>query len=219
MKINKVFKKFFKVEFKDSYCSGLFSDELDKLGYQNQVILGLKLNNFKLRCFGIIRSLSIKTIKTENENIRKGLTFLDGLSESEILVVKGSNQFAYFGELMTRLSINKNLPGTIIDGLTRDSFYTKTTNFPIFARGYSPVDIKGRGRVEDTDLEFKINDVVIIPGDYIFADNDAIVVIPKLILENHYDNFNEAAKKEEETKKLIQKEISVNDLLNNVNEF
>ena len=38
----------------------------------------------------------LENTQTGNENIKKGLGFLDKLKRNEILFIKGSNKFAYF---------------------------------------------------------------------------------------------------------------------------
>ena len=184
LKDNVEFKRFFGEGNLDEFCSGVFSDELDKLGYKNQVINGFKLNKNSNRIFGKIRTLLIETIQTPDENIKKGLGFLSTLQNGEVLFVKGSDEFAYFGELMSRLSMEIGLSGVVIDGLTRDGYFTQSIDLGIFCKGYSPKDIKGRGRVLDTDCKIEIRGLSINSGDYIFGDNDALVIIPQHIIKN-----------------------------------
>src|SRR5258706_4812438 len=99
-----LFDVFFLKECESEYCSGIFSDELDKLGYKDQVVPEWKLNNGRPRLFGKIRTISIEEIDTDDERIKDGLGFLSRLSRGEVMLVKGSSKFAYFGELMSRLS-------------------------------------------------------------------------------------------------------------------
>ncbi|MCP4135910.1 MAG: hypothetical protein GY754_33385 [bacterium] len=206
-------------EYKSEYCTGIFSDELDKLGYKNQVSINWKLNKPGLNLFGFIRTLTIETIETKDERIDKGLNFLGSLNGNEIFLVKGSSDFAYFGELMSRLSREIGLSGVIIDGLTRDTFYTHTIDLPIFARGYSPVDIKGRGRVAEVDVEVEVNNIKVKSGDLVFADNDGVVFIPKEIIQELIPKINEAAKEEFEIKKMISDGKSIAEILNVVDGF
>jgi len=217
--MNKWFKKYFIEKFAESYCTGVFSDELDKLGYRKQVITGWNMNNSGLRMFGRARTVVLETMETDDERISKGLGFHASLDDGDVLIVKGSHDYAYFGELMTRLSVRKELAGTIIDGLTRDSYYTQQVEYPVFAKGYSPVDIKGRGRVGDLDVEVEIQGVKIAPGDFLFGDSDAVVVIPANIMETALDKFNECVEQEEATKKLIFDGTTTEDILRLVKEF
>lgn len=219
LKDNVEFKRFFSDENLEEFCSGVFSDELDKLGYKNQVINGFKLNKSSNRMFGKIRTLLIETIQTADENIKKGLGFLSGLGNGEVLFVKGSDEFAYFGELMSRLSMEIGLSGVVIDGLTRDSYFTQNIDLGIFCKGYSPKDIKGRGRVLDTDCEIKVKALSINSGDYVFGDSDAIVIIPQSIMKDLAINVLSAVKEEVRIRELIRQGISVNELLKSVKEF
>jgi regulator of RNase E activity RraA len=202
----------------DKLCSGMFSDELDKMGYRNQVITGMKFNNNK-KIYGQAKTIQIETIETNNENIKTGLGFLGTLKTGDILCVEGSNEFAYFGELMTRLSTRQGIEGVIIGGLTRDSYYTSTSSLPIFAQGYSPKDIKGRGRVSLTNIPIKINNITINPGDYIFGDKDGIVVIPKNIQKELEDKILFVLQNEQNIVEDIRNGKSVEYILENYKEF
>lgn len=217
--MNQLFEKYFKEEFLEEYCSGVFSDELDKMDYKNQVTNNWKLNNTKLRLFGRVRVLTLETIKTEDEKIDKGLNFLGSLNTGEVLLVKGSSEYAYFGELMSRLSIEINLSGAIIDGLTRDTYYTQNIELPVLAKGYSPVDIKGRGRVDELDVAVYIDEIKVEPGDYVFGDNDAVVFIPKNIIEQVSINVNKAVEEEADIKRKIRDGVSIKDILLNHKSF
>lgn len=203
----------------EEMCSGIFSDALDKIGYRNQVVSKFRLNNSTNKLFGKVRTLILEEIETDDERIGLGLNFLGSLSNEEIMVVKGSNDFAYFGELMTRLSMEIGLSGVVIDGLTRDTFYTQHSKLPIFASGYTPKDIKGRGRVKITDQPFEIDGRLVNPGDLVFGDSDAIVIIPIECLDELLPVVDELVKKEIEIKELISKGKSISEILENTDEF
>ena len=212
-----IFKEF-KKEFDEEYCSGVFSDELDLLGYRDQVVDNWVCNS-NSRLFGKVRTLTLKEIETDDEKISRGLGFLASLKSGEVLFVKGSDSFAYFGELMTRLSVEIGISGAVIDGLTRDTFYTQTVDFPVYAKGYTPRDIKGRGRVEETDIEVILENISVKPNDYIFADSDALVVIPQSIYKELMLKVNGACLEEKEIKNKISSGVSVKDILLNHKSF
>ena len=69
--------------------------------------------------------------------------------------------------------------GVVIDGHTRDAQRIIEMNFPIFVRGFSPYDSKGRTDVVAYQIPIKSGNTLINPGDIIFADLDGIVCIPK----------------------------------------
>lgn len=207
------------IKIKNKINSSIFSDELDKLNLRNQILINWTLN-FNGSFFGIIRTLTIQNTKLGNENISKGLGFLETLNKDEILFIKGSDKFAYFGELMTRLSIKKNLKGTVIYGKTRDSNYTsKIKNFLILSKGYSPIDIKLRGKVKEVDKSFKIKKTTINSFDYIFADKEGVVIIPRKKAGILLKKILIAIKNEEKIKKMISRNFSVKKILDSFKEF
>ena len=201
--------------------SGIFSDVMDSLGLKKQVITGFLRNHKGIKCLGRARTLEILTMETEDEHIKQGLTFLFTIQSDEILFVKGSNQFAYFGEMMTKLSTRIGIAGVVIDGLTRDTNYTHRddVSLPILARGYSPVDIKGRGRVERTDVPLEIDGILIHVGDLIFIDNEAICVVPQEHEEKVVAKVLEKVKEEAKISALIRDNLSIEDMLKIVKEF
>lgn len=205
--------QFFDPKLYAEYCSGLFSDEMDKMGYRDQVVNSWKLNNSKARMFGRVRTLKIETFETPDERIHIGLSFLAGLKCGDVLLVKGNEKFAYFGELMSRMSVDLGLAGAVIDGLTRDSHYTNGINFPIFSKGYTPKDIKGRGRVDCVDVGVEVGGCMIQSGDYVFGDSDALVFIPAGLLSNLMVKVNAAALEEFEIKQKISQGYTVTEIL------
>lgn len=201
--------------------SGMFSDVLDALGYRRQIITGFLRNHRGIKCLGRARTLEIKTMDTDDENIKTGLTFLGSVLSGEVLLVKGSERFAYFGEMMAKLSARQGIGGVVIDGLTRDTNYTHQdfVQLPILARGYSPVDIKGRGRVERTDVPIEIDGVEIQVGNLIFIDNEAICIIPSNIEERVFQNIKEKIAEEARITSLIQNNVAIDEMLKTVKEF
>lgn len=203
----------------DEYCSGLFSDELDQMGLRQQVAPGFAMNDSKLRAFGKVRTVLLEEAETSDERIGLGLGFLGRLGPGDVLVVQGSMRFAYFGELMSRLSQRQQLSGVVVEGLTRDSFYTQTIGLPIWYRGLSPVDIKGRGRVAAVDVPVRIGGVGCAPGDYLFGDSDAAVVVPAASAETALGHVRRAAAHEQLLKRQIAEGLSVEQILEQTSGF
>lgn len=210
---NPTYTRLFGGEHPEEVVSGVFSDELDKLGQREQVLDGWRLNTPRGRCFGRARTLTLETIETPDERISVGLGFLASLEPDDVLVVQGSPEFAYFGELMSRLAQSKSLAGVIIEGLTRDSYYTRTIELPIFARGYSPRDIKGRGRVAVVDEPVRIGHLEVSPGDYVFGDADAVVMLPAAAVEPLREPVRRAIDEEAEIKRMIAAGRTIEEIL------
>ena len=207
-----------KFDIKDLY-SGLFSDGMDRLGYRNQIIAGFQRNQKLLRFMGRVRTLEIETGDIEDENLSLTLNFIESLNKGDVLVIKGC-EHAYFGEMMTRLCLRQGIEGVVIDGTTRDTMFTHDNcSLPIVAKGYSPQDIKGRGRAKAVDVPIEINGIKLEPGNLVFVDNDAVCVVPKE-LENELENdIANGINEEEKIVSLINSGAPVAEILEKIKTF
>jgi regulator of RNase E activity RraA len=160
-------------------CSGMFSDITNGDG-KTRVWNHFRATGNK-NILGVVRTVELESIVTTDENLAVGLPFLTSLSKGDVLVVKGSENFAYFGELMANLAIRTGVNGTIIFGASRDTRAIAKLDYSLHATSYTPVDIKGRGRVKNVDLPFKIDDYEIAPQSWVFADSDGAVFFPSEI--------------------------------------
>jgi regulator of RNase E activity RraA len=67
--------------------------------------------------------------------------------------------------------------------LVRDVGKIEELGFPVFAAGIKPVDSMGRGIVTGYNVPVECGEVLVNPGDFVFADLDGVVVIPKTNVE------------------------------------
>ncbi len=166
----------------DRFWTALFSDALDSLGYPNQVVSGFTMNDSSLFCMGEAHTLKVEAhngyAPRKPDDLHLGLSYLCGLPVGSVLCVQGSSFFAYFGSLMYRLAQRTLLSGIVIDGLTRDSSLLSDSP-PVFARGYTPRDIGGRGRIVSAGEPIEMDGIKINVGDLIVGDSDGVVVVPQ----------------------------------------
>ena len=97
--------------------------------------------------------------------------------------VQGDTSCGQFGEISATAARAAGCAGAVIDGSTRDSNYLIDMGFPTFCRFRSPVEAFGRLMVVDYQIPIYVRGIdgllAINPGDYIFGDNDGVVVVPK----------------------------------------
>jgi regulator of RNase E activity RraA len=197
--------------------TGLFTDYFDEKLIKYSLLEDMKINNPNYFSFGRVRTIICEEGDYKDENIDLGLGYLDKIHEGDFIIVKGSNTFAYFGELMSTLSAKRKLSGTCILGKTRDSRFTQNI-FPTWSKGYSPVDIKSRGRVSSVGSEFLYNNIVINEKKYVVADKDGVVIFdlsPSLIK----DDIETMVSHEGNIKKLIEEGSTVKNILKNTSSF
>lgn len=167
------------------FNSSVFADIL--FDYKvNGVIAGYKLNIPDKKIFGRANTLKIRKLNVgeDSSGIYRTYETYSKIREGEIIVVE--NEFtdrAYFGELNANLAIRSGAIGTIVSGVTRDIEAVSRLGYPVFSTGYSCADIRGISNLESHNKPVRINDVIINPGDLIFADINGIVVIPRQIEE------------------------------------
>ncbi|HVN81831.1 MAG TPA: RraA family protein, partial [Terriglobia bacterium] len=106
---------------------------------------------------------------------------MDSLGAGDVVVHStdhgGTN--APWGELMSTIAKRKGVAGCVCDSQIRDCVRIIEMGFPVYYAGIRPVDSKGRGRVIAYDVPVSCGDVLVHPGELIFADFDGIVVIPR----------------------------------------
>ena len=155
----------------------MFTDALDRLAMQYSVLNLVPVSAGRM--YGRVRCAAVEVTDTEDENIQAGLRFYSQLEPGEILFVKGTSQFAYFGQLMGELGERLGIGGAVILGKTRDADALRTGSLPVYAAGCTPVDIKGRGKIGDFDQSIMLNGLAFASGDWLFADSDGVVCFKK----------------------------------------
>lgn len=86
---------------------------------------------------------------------------------------------AYFGDLNANLAIRAGAVGAVIDGFTRDTADVRALGLPVYARGSYCDDIKYEGTLAAMNAPVLIGGVPVANGNYVFADEDGVVVIPE----------------------------------------
>lgn len=88
-------------------------------------------------------------------------------------------EVAHMGELSAETLQRKGVLGAITDGAVRDVNFLLKLGFQTWCRGHTPRDIVGYWLPEAVDVPIRIGRVTIHPGDYICADRDGAIVIPR----------------------------------------
>lgn len=208
---------------KNKLFSGIISDILDEMGFKDLVFPPDFKPNFKeAKIFGRARTILLGELK-EGDNpdgIYKALELMETVNPNEVIIVgNGSEQYAFWGELMSTLAIIKGVEGVIIDGFSRDYPKVIEMNFPVFSKGNYCKDIKGRGTLRGLDKRIEISNMVIEKGDLIFADLDGIVKIPKSIEKKFIDKVLKQIDVEQKIIESIKKGTSALELVKKFGTF
>jgi RraA family protein len=125
---------------------------------------------------------TVKVFPGDNLMVHKSL---DVAEPGDIVVIDaaGSTMNAVLGDLISTKAKHRRIQGFVIDGLVRDLPEIIELDFPVFARGMTPIGPLHRGPGE---INFPIccGGVVVNPGDIIVADAAGVVVIPQGIAQD-----------------------------------
>ncbi|WP_395791883.1 ribonuclease E activity regulator RraA [Aquimonas sp.] len=104
--------------------------------------------------------------------------------QGRVLVVDGGGSLkrALLGDELAELAVKNDWEGIVIFGCVRDSAALAELEIGIKALGTCPrkTDKSGQGL---RDVALRIGGVDIRPGDYLYADEDGVVVSDKRLLE------------------------------------
>jgi regulator of RNase E activity RraA len=141
---------------------------------------------------------------------------MDSLKSGDVVVhsTDAGLTNAPWGELMSTLAKRNGSAGCVCDSLIRDCRRIIKMGYAVFHAGIRPLDSKGRGRVMAIDVPVKCGDVLVRPGELVFADFDGIVVIPRQVEEEVLRRAEEKAGKENSTRRELLAGRTLRDVFN-----
>ncbi len=120
----------------------------------------------------------ITTLKLFEDNalVRKTL---ESPGDSRVLVIDGggSMRCALVGDQLAALGVRNGWAGIVVYGCIRDSKAIATMDIGVFALGTHPRKTIKRNTGE-ADLPVTFGGVTFIPGHYLYADEDGVIVSP-----------------------------------------
>jgi 4-hydroxy-4-methyl-2-oxoglutarate aldolase len=162
-------------------------DVLDVLGYRNQAMHQRLRPLDPDNCRFVGRARTARWMEcdyvVEEDPYGLEIDLMDSLRPGDVVVHStdhaGTN--APWGELMTTVAQVRGAVGCVCDSQIRDCLRIRDRGFPVFYGGIRPLDSKGRGRVMSFDVPIHCGEVLVRPGEVVFADFDGIVVIPQSV--------------------------------------
>ncbi|MGI6286732.1 RraA family protein [Neomoorella humiferrea] len=176
---------------REKLYSAVICDILDELGVRNGAMYHhiRPLTPDMVTVGRAFTMLATDVYEIPEEPYKLELEAVDSVKSGEVIVAttNGSVSSGFWGELLSTAAVGRGACGAIIDGLTRDSKRIIKMGFPVFVRGMSPYDSKGRTDVIAYQVPIVCGGVLVRPGDLVFADYDGIVVVPKEIEDEVID--------------------------------
>ena len=130
-----------------------------------------------------VRCISTPSLDPNTHNVRLGM--LKSMTPGCIQVrdCQNNRSSGHFGEISATAAQAAGCAGAVIDGSTRDSNYLIDMGFPTFCRFRNPVEAFGRFMAVEYQVPIYVNGIdgqlAVQPGDYLFGDNDGVVIVPR----------------------------------------
>lgn len=129
----------------------------------------------------------------------------------------GDMQPAHFGEMSCQLAYAQGCRGMLLAGNCRDTQYVlKMPDFPIFSFGTRPNAFGGWG-ITDVNMPIYLpghltHYVQVMPGDFIFGDNDGVQLIPKDLVDEVLLRVEQTFEKENEEREKLAAGMTVDEV-------
>ena len=134
--------------------------------------------------FGAIKQFGgqVVTIKCHEDNsLVKQCVDEAGLDRVIVVDGGGSQRRALLGDMLAEKAAANGWAGLVINGVIRDVDEIGQTNLGVQALGTCPIKTEKLG-VGQRDIVIQMGGVDIAPGDYVYADNNGVIVSKRALL-------------------------------------
>lgn len=138
-----------------------------------------------LRDSDVVAGIAFTVKSAPNVKITGEMTFrtqmLDEMHEDAFVMWDSSHdeKATMWGGVMTATAYGKKIRAACIDGGIRDTKQILEKPFPVYYKYRIPNGSLGRCLITHYQVPIKIGDVLIKPGDVIFADIDGVICVPR----------------------------------------
>lgn len=166
-------------------ASGQISDAMESLGLRRSVVTGLMM----LAAPGakiVGTAVTVRQVpKNADEDREAKLTRHQEVTrkiagKGDVVVIDNGGRLdtATWGEFHCYACRHNGVAGAVIDGATRDAPDVRASGLPTFVRGLSPVKSQWDLKTAAVNEPVMLGAVQVNPGDIVFADETAVVIIP-----------------------------------------
>ena len=168
-----------------TYDTCLLSDVLERLHLPHG-ISGIKPLAAGRRIFGAAVTVKLESSRGDphanaGNGQHLGTRAIAAAAPGDIIVVEhhARGDCAGWGGLLSMAAVARGIGGVIVDGLARDVDESAALDFPLYARGTTPITARGRVMETATNGLVMIGAVPLRPGDFVLADGNGVVILPQ----------------------------------------
>jgi len=137
---------------------------------------------FSTKFAGVALTVLLKKESNHDPDALNGmLAAIDhgGANSVYVMVVEDGADIAGMGGLMGTAMSARNFSGAVIDGGVRDTAYLQKIGFPVYAIGVVPSTSVSHYRFAGANIPVVCDGVAVTGGDFVVADADGVVVVPR----------------------------------------
>jgi 4-hydroxy-4-methyl-2-oxoglutarate aldolase len=144
-----------------------------------------------------------------------GTTAIEVAGPDSVIVIeqRAGVEAGCWGGLLTLGAKTKGVAGVIADGPVRDIDEARTLGFPIFTNRTTCFTARGRVVEKATNVAIDIAGVTVEPGDYVAADNSAVIFIKPDAIDAVLAAAEEIAAREAAMAKAIASGARISDVM------
>ncbi len=174
------------------------SDALDKLGMRGAVT---ELTQFsgQQHIAGQVVTVKLGTgAPPPGPAKHLGCTAIEMSGPDNVIVVEQRTgvEAGSWGGLLTLGAKVRGVAGVVADGPVRDIDEARGYGFPVFARALTSLTARGRVVEKGTQVPIQVGEVKVQPGDFVLADNSAVIFIPAAEINQVLDTAEQIAGRE-----------------------
>ena len=167
-----------------------------------------------MTCAGFAFTIRSDADPTLAGELELRVKMLDEIRQHHVCVwnANGEDHASHWGEVMTAASRKRGCKGAVIDGGIRDTKGILAQNFPIWTRYRTSNGSLSRAKITGYQVPIKVGDVIIKPGDLIFADIDGVVVVPRKLCVAVLERAEGIEQNELEIKEWVEAGLSTEEI-------
>ncbi len=145
------------------------------------------------------------TVRTYPGDWAKPVEAIDFAGEGDVIVIDANNgEAAVWGELASWSAKNRGVSGVVIYGGARDVEDIRKIGFPVFAKHFCgrAGEPKGYGEI---NVPIDIEGVKIKPGDFIVAEEEGVIVIPREMTQEVINRALDVKEREDRVREEIKR--------------
>jgi regulator of RNase E activity RraA len=187
--------------------TGAVHDVLRMMGHERVVLpAAIKPLDPSLKLAGPVWTVSghLDRTKTRHETLLGWCTLLSKAPAGHVVVCQPNNhEVAMMGELSAQTLAARGVLGFVVDGGSRDTELVLEQRFPVWCSFLTPSDIVARWIPDAYGAPVDIGGVTISTGDFLLADRDGVLIVPRAIAEEVVTRTEEVVSTESDMRRAL----------------